>query len=1358
MIQTLRQRVALFAALLISWSAFGQYVPNYTVSTSSGTYTPITTGTSFGTATNDDQSFADGANPTTAATGFPATGPGIDIGFDFVFNGQIMNKLGVNSNGFIALGYNGVTISSSYGGFTTTQNLVKGFNHDLTSLASGDIRVATVGSAPNRECVVQWTNYRKYNSTAGGSDTINFQIRLVEGSNNIALVYGKTRTAYTGTSYKPTVGICSSGAMLALGGTSWSTTPTTFATYSATNNLPFTATVAPDNGRTILLTAPTMCVAPAVTATTTTTSATLTFANGSTGTTYSIEYGPAPLTAGTGTVVSSATSPYTITGLTAATNYGFIVTANCGGSLTNATTLSAATQCVVISSFPYTESFEAAGWVLGNSAVPTCFSNTNTLGTTSFGWRPEDLTTPSTFSGTGPQGPQDGVKYVFLETSSGSTGSSAFLEFPEFNTTSLGTPQLKYFYHMFGATTGKLIVEHYNGTNWVGIDSLIGQQQTASASPWLDRVVNLPSAASVKIRFRGVRGTSFTGDISIDNVSIQQAPPSCPVTDTLTVTGGTSCGNSSVTMTASGASSTSTILWTNSSSEVVGTGSTLTTPVITATTSFSAAAFADDNSVGDVNFGPSDTLVGGFGNFTNGQWFTALAPFRLDSITVKSSGAATFALRVSEAGGSITTGNSGALLQQSQWISVPAAGTHKVFVGMYILPGSYYLNFTWQTGSGLLHRATGGAVYPYTAAGVATIDSVQFGTATSQSRVYYAYNWVVSKGCVGPTTTGTATWAAVPSTAIPYTVDFNGGLPCNWTASSNTNQNWNVVSTYGANSLNGSSFAFLDDDAAGGSAPAVDASLTSPIVSTLGYDSVTVSFDHYFYQYSGTAGYVEVYNGTSWVAIDTFTTTQGSWTAPATASYDVTSFANADFQVRLRYSDGTGTWGWYWAVDNFEIDGNVLPCTNVRVGITTDIYGSEVTWSIRDVNTGIVWATGGPYADVTPYNAAAATHVDTLCLPDNGTYEFQINDSYGDGLFDGTNTGTYTVDKLCSWGWNNVITGSGAQPYGSTTNPPSYDSAVFDMNCIQLKNVTFQVDMNQVTAGFTTPEVNGFWNNWCGNCNAMTDANGDGIWEVTIPLEVGTTQEFKYSADSWTIQEMNDPTAPCTNGNATYTNRVLVVPAADTTLPVVCWSSCYGCTVDVTLKVNMAWEVANNAISADSVHVAGDFQGWNPGATVMTDADNDGIYEVTINVPANSSIQYKFINGNAWGTDESVPAACSVAGTANRGATFAYGDSTLAPVCFGKCTDCMASLDEALQNVSLFPNPTRGQFNLARMDAASEVEVSVLDLQGKVLTVATWNAGSESLGIDLSSFANGVYMVRLTSEEGSRTLRVSVQK
>ena len=40
---------------------------------------------------------------------------------------------------------------------------------------------------------------------------------------------------------------------------------------------------------------------------------------------------------------------------------------------------------------------------------------------------------------------------------------------------------------------------------------------------------------------------------------------------------------------------------------------------------------------------------------------------------------------------------------------------------------------------------------------------------------------------------------------------------------------------------------------------------------------------------------------------------------------------------------------------------------------------------------------------------------------------------------------------------------------------------------------------------------------------------------------------------------MNDPTASCTNGNATYTNRVLSVGTSDVTLPVVCWGSCDAC-------------------------------------------------------------------------------------------------------------------------------------------------------------------------------------------------------
>jgi hypothetical protein len=868
-------------------------------------------------------------------------------------------------------------------------------------------------------------------------------------------------------------------------------------------------------------------------------------------------------------------------------------------------------------------------------------------------------------------------------------------------------------------------------------------------------------------------GTTFTASTVFGTFTAACSTPTCPVTDTLMIPSETSCGASPVTFNTMAASATNTVLWLNGDTSVVAQGNSFTTPVITANTDFYAAVYADDNASGPAHVGPPTTLTGGFGNFTNGMWFSVLKPMTIDSISVVSNGLVNFQVRISEGGGNKSSGHSGAELMRSDTITVGAAGTHQVAVGLTLTPGVYYINMAFLTGTtGALHRATTGGMYPYQLAGVMGLDSVQFGT--TNDRVYYAYDWVVSEGCVGPISTASAIYAAVPSSAIPYSVDFDNGIPCNWT-SDVASPMWEGVSTYGTSSLDGTAFAFIDDDAAGSSAPAVDASLTSPMMYAIGYDTLTVEFDHYYRHISGTAGYVEVYDGTNWVTIDTMTATRGSWTAPAHEMYDISMYGNADLQVRLRYSDGTGAWGWYWAVDNFLVDGVLSPCTDVRVELLNDIYGSEISWYIEDINTGIVWASGGPYTDVSPYNAAASLHVDTVCLPDNGTYEFRINDSYGDGLTDGTNAGWYQVDVLCPWGSNNVITIDttlvspynantwGPMPYGGTTNPPMYDSAVFTTSCVQYTNVTFQVDMNKVTQGFTTPEVNGTWNNWCGSCNAMSDANGDNIWEVTLPLEQGTTVEFKYSADGWSIQEMNDPTASCTNGNATNTNRVLTIPAADTVLPVVCWSSCDACSIEVTLNVNMAWEVANNAIDSNGVHVAGSFQGWSASTTEMTDPDGDGIYSVTFESPLNQDLFYKFINGNDFAVAEASGdlAACGVSdgfGGFNRASSIGNADTIFAAVCFTKCYDCAVSIDEALGNISLYPNPTSGAFTLERSELAGDIQVSIIGLQGQLLVNTEWTAGQSELNIDLSDLAAGVYMVRLTAEEGTRTLRVAVQR
>jgi hypothetical protein len=51
---------------------------------------------------------------------------------------------------------------------------------------------------------------------------------------------------------------------------------------------------------------------------------------------------------------------------------------------------------------------------------------------------------------------------------------------------------------------------------------LVGQQQAAQTDPWLNQVVDLAPYTSqpIQLRFRGIRGTSFTSDMAIDDVII----------------------------------------------------------------------------------------------------------------------------------------------------------------------------------------------------------------------------------------------------------------------------------------------------------------------------------------------------------------------------------------------------------------------------------------------------------------------------------------------------------------------------------------------------------------------------------------------------------------------------------------------------------------------------------------------------------------------------------------------------------------------------------------------------------------------------------------------------------------------
>jgi len=193
----------LAAVLLAAWAmvlpAWAQTY-EYTFVSNMGTYTPIDGGVVLGTETSDDQRFVD---PATPAGGTVLTGPGFEIGFNFMFNGAIFDRLAINNNGWISLGQSALTPSvnnTSTSGYTPLSsaavidpavlyNRIAALARDIQAQTGASLRLQTIGTAPNRVCVVQWANYKKY-GTNGTGDSFNFQIRLYETTNNVQIVYG----------------------------------------------------------------------------------------------------------------------------------------------------------------------------------------------------------------------------------------------------------------------------------------------------------------------------------------------------------------------------------------------------------------------------------------------------------------------------------------------------------------------------------------------------------------------------------------------------------------------------------------------------------------------------------------------------------------------------------------------------------------------------------------------------------------------------------------------------------------------------------------------------------------------------------------------------------------------------------------------------------------------------------------------------------------------------------------------------------------------------------------------------------------------------------------------------------------
>lgn len=174
---------------------------------------------------------------------------------------------------------------------------------------------------------------------------------------------------------------------------------------------------------------------------------------------------------------------------------------------------------------------------------------------------------------------------------------------------------------------------------------------------------------------------------------------------------------------------------------------------------------------------------------------------------------------------------------------------------------------------------------------------------------------------------------------LPFNETFSGTtIPTCWSQIDNqgNGQIWQFGTITGQSpnpNLTGN-YAFLNSDAYG-SGSSQNADLITPTLDMTSFTGITLQFNHYFKSYSGSSGkvYYSTNNGSTWTLIATFTTT--STTNPATFNQSIAALAGQS-AVKFKWNY-TGSYGYYWAIDNVQvtgIGGNTLTVTPSNQNVT----------------------------------------------------------------------------------------------------------------------------------------------------------------------------------------------------------------------------------------------------------------------------------------------------------------------------------------------------------------------------------------------------------------------------------------
>ena len=335
------------------------------------------------------------------------------------------------------------------------------------------------------------------------------------------------------------------------------------------------------------------------------------------------------------------------------------------------------------------------------------------------------------------------------------------------------------------------------------------------------------------------------------------------------------------------------------------------------------------------------------------------------------------------------------------------------------------------------------------------------------------------------------------------------------------------------------------------------------------------------------------------------------------------------------------------------------PATTVNVTFQVDMSGETVS------GDGVRVVIKDPWIWTAMTDAGGGIWEATVALNPNETYPY----TYVNGAQDYWD-GEESVPVPCNYGTVNA-----PERHLMLAEQDTVLEAVMYGHCLDevpvgdSVNVTFQVDMSGETVS-----GDGVWIYAYNNDNyddahwvQMMDGNIDDVFDATLKLPNGLMLWYNYY-NGIGDEDVESVVDGCRYDPA-WNDRYVKIPASDYTLDAVPFGGCADTVslvkVNVTFRVNMGMET----VTGDGVRVVIK----NPWIwTAMTDAGG-GIWEATVELIANETYPYTFVNGaqDAWDMEERIAGDCNFGSETapERHVEVAEADIVLPAVYFGSCSD-----------------------------------------------------------------------------------------